>query len=384
MAPEQAEGRTGGRARRPTSTRLGAILYELPHRPAAVPGGDGPGDARAGAGRRAGAAAPAAAAACPRDLETICLKCLEKEPAGGTPSAEALADDLARHLRGEPILARRPAGLERAWKWARREPAAAAFASALALTVVLAFASTTWPVGAVRRGRRPAGRRGRPLPRRGRPGAARPGGRPARPGLGEARLLPAAGVGVALPEAAGVTECRSWPDTLPPANAIAIAPGGRTLASAGQDGSLTAVDVATAVVIWRTAAHAGQARGVAFHPDGGRVATCGDDGAVLVWDLAARRCLERFDPGGRRALAVAFSPDGPPARLGQGRRRGPDPRPRRWTVAAARAGGAQWRGAAWRSAQTACGSPAGDVQGGEVLCVSDGRLGASWRGTPGK
>ena len=75
----------------------------------------------------------------PRELETICLKCLEKNPARRYASAEELAEELRRWQAGEPISARPVGRLEQAVKWARRKPTAAALAavSVLALLVVL-------------------------------------------------------------------------------------------------------------------------------------------------------------------------------------------------------------------------------------------------------
>jgi transposase/tRNA A-37 threonylcarbamoyl transferase component Bud32 len=80
----------------------------------------------------------------PRDLETICLKAMAKEPGRRYASAQALAEDLRRWLRGEPIVARPVGRLERAWKWVRRNPALAGALSAVALVLLLGAGISTY------------------------------------------------------------------------------------------------------------------------------------------------------------------------------------------------------------------------------------------------
>jgi serine/threonine-protein kinase len=142
MAPEQARGQTtiGPAA---DVYALGAILYELL------------------TGRPPFRAETAAATVhqvihldpvppsrlnfkVPRDLETICLKCLQKAPPHRYASAQALADDLRRFREGRPILARPVSWPARLWRWGRRNPAAAGLLAMALVVVGLASGGGVW------------------------------------------------------------------------------------------------------------------------------------------------------------------------------------------------------------------------------------------------
>jgi WD40 repeat protein len=135
MPPEQAAGRTELIGPVADVYALGAILYcLLTGRPPFQAAG--PTDTLIQALEKDPVPPRQLDATVPRDLETICLKCLQKEPRRRYASARELAEDLVRQLTGRPILARPVGTIERAWRWCRRNSALAAMTAAAALLLV--------------------------------------------------------------------------------------------------------------------------------------------------------------------------------------------------------------------------------------------------------
>src|SRR5262249_53174952 len=80
----------------------------------------------------------------PRDLETICLKCLRKEPGRRYATAQALADDLRRFQAGEPVRARPVGTGQRVVRWCRRNPRVASLLAALVLVFLAGSGGVLW------------------------------------------------------------------------------------------------------------------------------------------------------------------------------------------------------------------------------------------------
>jgi hypothetical protein len=143
MAPEQAAGKVRDLGPAIDVYALGALLYEcLTGRPPFIAATALETLVRV---RTADPVPPSRLAAkVPRDLEAICLKCLEKDPHQRYASAEELAGDLQRFLSGAPSLARPVGSLKRAAKWARRQPTVATLSVFLLLALIVGVAAVAW------------------------------------------------------------------------------------------------------------------------------------------------------------------------------------------------------------------------------------------------
>src|SRR3954447_9880619 len=143
MAPEQAEGKNRGIGPAADVYALGAILYELltgrpPFRGATI----------LETLEQVKTAEPVPPSrlvpGVPRDVETVALKCLQKDPARRYPSAGELAEDLQRFLEDRPIRARRVSSAERLLRWGRRNKLVAGLLAGLIVTLIAGFVVSTW------------------------------------------------------------------------------------------------------------------------------------------------------------------------------------------------------------------------------------------------
>ncbi len=136
MSPEQARGDSAKLTASTDIYSLGAMLYELlTGRPPFV--GVQPMEVLVQVINDEPVRPSHLARRLPSDIQTICLKCLEKNPARRYDSADALADDLGRFLEDQPIVARHTSSLERGWRWCRRHPAKTSIASSIGAFLIL-------------------------------------------------------------------------------------------------------------------------------------------------------------------------------------------------------------------------------------------------------
>ncbi|MBX7211279.1 MAG: protein kinase [Verrucomicrobiaceae bacterium] len=139
MAPEQAGGRLDEITTATDVYGIGAVLYELlSDKPPFV------GKSVMEIARQVAEDATQPLTEVPRDLSTVCMKCLEKNPADRYGSAVALAEDLERFARGEPVLAVPHSLPERVWRWAKRRPRSAALLTLCALSLIGGVAGVLW------------------------------------------------------------------------------------------------------------------------------------------------------------------------------------------------------------------------------------------------
>lgn len=328
MSPEQAAGRTKQIGPASDVYSLGAVLYELL-------AGQPPFHAESDLAvlQQIQATEPTSlrqVRSIPVDLETICLKCLEKVPGKRYASASALADDLRRYLRGMPILARRATALQRVEKWARRNPHWALFAmsAACALVIFVTFLTVsnrrlTTALSLVEAQRRLADERAEDI--RGYAYGvdmklAQEAWENSNPTLAESYL------DKYLPEP-GQRDLRRFEwhylkDSIrdgsevvarqaAPVWSMAVSPDERRLATADRSGVVRLWSLETKSLQRELRGHEpGDIDGLAFTKDGNRLISAGNDHSIRLWDVETGEAIAVLDEHHDWIGGLALSPDG--------------------------------------------------------------------------
>lgn len=296
-------------------------------------------------------------AAVGQDLETICLKCLQKEPGKRYESAESLADDLGRYLADEPIRARPVGSIERLWRWCVRNRLAAGLLGGLVLSFVMGFMAVSF--FAFRAGREAA--------------SARASERRAKDAqeFSERRWY-AAELGLAQQnwENGETTRLRSRLKALRPA--YPTAPDWRGF-------EWYYLDRLGRLELRRLSGHGEPVHSVVFNPDGRLLASAGgglnrgEAGSLRIWDSTTGAVIHAWAGHTESTIAWRFPPTAgnSPPQVGSGTAPArsscgtlaPRRRSARWLVRRHRSG-------AWPSAQTA----GGWLRAPAPMARADGRL----------
>ena len=268
----------------------------------------------------------------PRDLETLCLKCLQKDPARRYTTAEAFASDLRRYLDGKPVLARRTPAWEKAWKWAKREPRIAALSAALVLALVGGLTLVTVQWRSEREARTQAQENERKADRLAASVALDRGLALAEVGkLNQGLLWMARSLELAIRsrdaelEHAIRSNLAAWTTFLPKPSrafphrdwvwAVAFSPDGTKVLTASKDQTARLWDAQTGNAIGEPMHHDRPVWSVAFGRDGSKILTgCGNqdekEGRVCLWDVTTTRPLIAPIHLPDSVNHVEFSPDG--------------------------------------------------------------------------
>lgn len=254
----------------------------------------------------------------PRDLETICLKCLEKDPGRRFATSADLSAEIDRYLLGRPIQSRPIGAVERTWRWARRNPKLAAVGSvavvALIATAAISIAFGLSQIRALKQAKLQSAtltfEKGLALCEKGE--------------AGQGMLWMARGLEMAPDDAVAIRRLiegnlAGWQKQVHPlksvfelrshVSAVAFSPDGRAFATGTTDGALQLFDTATGRPLTRFL-HPDQVRAVAFSPDGRRLLTGCTDRSARLWEIASGTLLLPPIPHSGLVFAVGFGADG--------------------------------------------------------------------------